>query len=151
MKLILNFFKWIDPWLPNTNCLFFYIIYNKGGSVRNRRERGRDDAVFTLSSSWKKGLTLDQTQIPNPRTPNPPFLISSHIFFSYPSSSSSSSHQVILTSQLQPQLLRPCVPMIHVAAKWTHAFNQDRFLVQSSLQKMSGHTLRWFCQPCLER
>lgn len=47
--------------------------------------------------------TLDQTQIPNPRTPNPPFLISSHIFFSYPSSSSSSSHQVRLTSQLQPQ------------------------------------------------
>ncbi|WJZ97491.1 hypothetical protein VitviT2T_016092 [Vitis vinifera] len=22
-------------------------------------------------------------------------------------------------------LLMPCVPMIHVAAKWTHAFNQD--------------------------
>ncbi|RVW60645.1 hypothetical protein CK203_048848 [Vitis vinifera] len=48
-------------------------------------------------------------------------------------------------------MLRPCVSMIHVAIKWTHAFNQDRFLVQLSLQKMSGHTLRWFCQPCLER
>ena len=44
-------------------------------------------------------------------------------------------------------MLRPCVPMIHVAAKWTHAFNQDRFLVQLSLQKVSGYTLRWFCQP----
>ena len=31
----------------------------------------------------------------------------------------------------------PCVPMIHVAAKWMHAFNQDWVLVQSSLQKMS--------------
>ena len=45
--------------------------------------------------------------------------------------------------------------MIQAAAKWTHAFNQDRVLVQSSLQKMpgwgSGHTLRWFGQPCLER
>lgn len=40
---------------------------------------------------------------PNPRTPNPPFLISSHIFFSYPSNSSSSSHKLRLTSQLQPQ------------------------------------------------
>ncbi|WJZ84533.1 hypothetical protein VitviT2T_004133 [Vitis vinifera] len=35
-------------------------------------------------------------------------------------------------------MLRPCVPMIHVAAKWTHAFNQDGVLVQSSLQKVSG-------------
>ncbi|RVW59279.1 hypothetical protein CK203_113065 [Vitis vinifera] len=32
----------------------------------------------------------------------------------------------------------PCIPMIHVATKWTHAFNQDRVLVQSSLQKVSG-------------
>ncbi|RVW36808.1 2-dehydro-3-deoxyphosphooctonate aldolase 2 [Vitis vinifera] len=48
-------------------------------------------------------------------------------------------------------LLRPCVPMIHVAAKWTHTFNHDRVLVQSSLQKVSGHTFRWFCQPWLER
>ena len=39
-------------------------------------------------------------------------------------------------------LLRPCVPMIHVAAKWTHAFNQDRFLVQLFLQKMSGQGVR---------
>lgn len=87
---------------------FFFIIHNKGGSVRNRAERGRDDAVFTLSSSRKKGFQLwtkPKSQTPNPRTPNPPFLISSHIFFSYPSnsSSSSSSHQVRLTSQLQPQ------------------------------------------------
>ena len=35
-------------------------------------------------------------------------------------------------------LLRPCVPRIHVAAKWTHVLNQDRCLVQSSLQKLSG-------------
>ena len=39
-------------------------------------------------------------------------------------------------------MLRPCVLMIHVAAKWTHAFNQDRFLVQSSLQKMSEQGVR---------
>ena len=39
-------------------------------------------------------------------------------------------------------MLRPCVPMIQVAAKWTHAFNQDRFLVQSSLQKVSGQGVR---------
>ena len=39
-------------------------------------------------------------------------------------------------------VLRPCVPMIHVAAKWTHAFNQDRVLVQSSLQKVSGQGVR---------
>ncbi|KAL6334838.1 hypothetical protein AAG906_022827 [Vitis piasezkii] len=32
--------------------------------------------------------------------------------------------------------------MIHVAAKWTHAFNQDRVLVQLSLQKMSGQGVR---------
>ncbi|KAL6312472.1 hypothetical protein AAG906_021688 [Vitis piasezkii] len=32
--------------------------------------------------------------------------------------------------------------MIHVAAKWTHAFNQYRVLVQSSLQKMSGQGVR---------
>ena len=32
--------------------------------------------------------------------------------------------------------------MIHVAAKWTHAFNQDRVLVQSSLQKVSGQGVR---------
>ena len=39
-------------------------------------------------------------------------------------------------------VLRPCVPTIHVAAKWKHAFNQDRFLVQSPLQKMSGQGVR---------
>ena len=32
--------------------------------------------------------------------------------------------------------------MIHTAAKWTHALNQDRFLVQSSLQKASGQGVR---------
>ena len=36
----------------------------------------------------------------------------------------------------------PCVPMIHVAAKWMHAFNQDWVLVQSSLQKMSKQDVR---------
>ena len=41
-----------------------------------------------------------------------------------------------------PRLLMPCVPVIHVAAKWTHAFNQDWVLVQSSLQKMSGQGVR---------
>ena len=39
-------------------------------------------------------------------------------------------------------LLRPCVPMIHVAAKWMHAFNQDRVLVHSALQKRSGQGVR---------
>ena len=32
--------------------------------------------------------------------------------------------------------------MIHAAAKWMHALNQDRFLVQSSLQKASGQGVR---------
>ena len=45
-------------------------------------------------------------------------------------------------STIEYLVLRPCVPMIHVPAKWTHAFNQDRFLVQSSLQKMSGQGVR---------
>ena len=36
----------------------------------------------------------------------------------------------------------PYVPMIHVATKWTHAFNQDRVLVQLSLQKMSRQGVR---------
>ncbi|RVW36803.1 hypothetical protein CK203_103359 [Vitis vinifera] len=39
-------------------------------------------------------------------------------------------------------MLRPCVPMIHVSAKWTHAFNQDRLLVQSSLQKVHIYSIR---------
>ena len=39
-------------------------------------------------------------------------------------------------------MLKPCIPMIHVAAKWIHAFNQDRVLVQSSLQKMSRQDVR---------
>ena len=39
-------------------------------------------------------------------------------------------------------MLRPCVPMIHVAAKWTHTFNQDKVLVQSILQKVSGQDVR---------
>ena len=45
-------------------------------------------------------------------------------------------------SAIEYLVLRPCVPMIHVPAKWTHAFNQDRFLVQLSLQKMSGQGVR---------
>ena len=36
----------------------------------------------------------------------------------------------------------PCVPGIHVAAKWMHAFNQDWVLAQSTLQKMSGQDVR---------
>ena len=40
--------------------------------------------------------------------------------------------------------LRPCVPMIHVAAKWTHTFNQDRVLVQLSLQKISRQGVRTY-------
>ena len=35
-------------------------------------------------------------------------------------------------------MLMSCVPGIHVAARWTHAFNQDWILAQSILQKMSG-------------
>ena len=40
------------------------------------------------------------------------------------------------------RLLMPCVPGIHVAAKWTHAVNQDWVLAQLSLQKMSGQDVR---------
>ena len=40
------------------------------------------------------------------------------------------------------RLLRPCVPGIHAADKWTHAFNQDWVLAQSSLQKISGQDVR---------
>ena len=39
-------------------------------------------------------------------------------------------------------LLRPRVLMVPVASTWTHALNQDRFLVQSSLQKASGRGVR---------
>ena len=38
-------------------------------------------------------------------------------------------------------MLRSCV-MIHITTKWTHTFNQDRVLVQFSLQKMSGQGVR---------
>ena len=36
----------------------------------------------------------------------------------------------------------PRVPGIHVVAKWTRAFNQDRVLAQSTLQKMFGQDVR---------
>ena len=34
------------------------------------------------------------------------------------------------------------VPRIHVVAKWTRAFNQNRVLAQLTLQKMSGQGVR---------
>ena len=46
---------------------------------------------------------------------------------------------------LERWMLMPRVPGIHADAKGTCAFNQGWFLAQSILQKMSGHTLRWFC------
>ena len=50
--------------------------------------------------------------------------------------------QICLHQQNKSLMLMPCVPMIHVAAKWMHAFNQDWVLVQSSLQKMSKQDVR---------
>ena len=43
--------------------------------------------------------------------------------------------------QMAP-MLRPRVLTIHATAQWTHALNQDRFLVQSSLQKASRRGVR---------
>ena len=39
-------------------------------------------------------------------------------------------------------VLKPRVLIIPVASTWTHALNQDKFLVQSSLQKASGRGVR---------
>ena len=39
-------------------------------------------------------------------------------------------------------LLMPHVPGIHVAAKWMRAFNQERVLAQSILQKVSGQDVQ---------
>ena len=43
--------------------------------------------------------------------------------------------------QMAP-MLRPRVPMIRVAAKWTYALNQDRVLIQLFLQKAFGQSVR---------
>ncbi|RVX10808.1 hypothetical protein CK203_018142 [Vitis vinifera] len=91
----------------------------------------------------------EETPLMKPGYATPRFLLSTsyflekslHLSLAYQLSSLDGSAPFAKFPQTTP-MVRPCVPVIHVAAKWMHAFNQDRVLVQSSLQKMFGQGVR---------